>query len=432
MSEKSLKDRKLYLDKLIAFQDTDLIKVITGIRRCGKSSLMKLMSARIKNMGIAAECVLEINFESMNFAGMDDRKLYEYVIERVVAGKKMYLFFDEIQFVRNWQRAINSFRVDLNCDIYITGSNAYLLSSELSTYLAGRYVEIKLYPLSFSEFIDFSEFRIKEKRLPDGKIRKQLLDTENEVVQTRDVFDSYVRFGGMPPIMDSYPDQEKVTAVLDGIYSAVVVRDILERVRREGSRAVTDASLLRKLTMFLADNIGNNSSANSISKTLIYENLLTSKPGVPTVQAYMDALVEAYIFYEIKRFDIKGRDYLRTLGKHYIVDIGIRNYLLGFRGGDSGHVLENIVFFELLRRGYQVAVGKINNLEIDFIATKTDEKMYIQVTETMLEKQTRERELTPLLMIKDNYKKMVITMDSPIFPDNEGIQIVNALEWLLA
>lgn len=275
----------------------------------------------------------------MGIPDMDARGFYEYVKARICPNKRTYLFFDEVQKVHGWENAVNSFRVDFDCDIYITGSNAYLLSSELSTYLSGRYVEIKVLPLSFREFLDFHGYILTERKSP----------------------------------------------ALDGVYSAAVINDILEREKRKGQRNITDPVLSKKIILFLADNVGNNTSATSIGNTLVNEGLLENgtrktKPAVQTIQAYIEALTEAYIFYEIKRFDIKGKEYLRTLGKYYIVDIGLRNYLLGYRDGDSGHILENIIYFELLRRGYDVAIGKIDNQEVDFIATKADEKKYVQVT----------------------------------------------------
>lgn len=426
-----LKKRDRYLKKLIAFQDTEPVKVVTGIRRCGKSSLLKLMAEHLKNSGVSEEQIVEMNFESHAFKEMTADEFYNYVKEHVLPQKRMYFFFDEVQRVNNWEDAINSFRVDFNCDIYITGSNAYLLSSELSTYLSGRYIEIKVLPLSFREFIDFHGYRLKEKILSDKSSKKIIYDAENDPVDARDVFDLYVKYGGMPSIADVGLDVEKVSAVLDGIYSAVIVRDILERKKHDNIRQINDAVLLRKIMMFLADNIGNNTSSNSIKNTLINEKLIDNRPAVQTVSAYVNALTEAFVFYEIQRFDIKGREYLKTLGKYYIVDIGLRNYLLGNRGGDSGHILENIIYFELLRRGYEVSVGKINNKEIDFIAVKTNEKKYIQVTETMVSEETRQRELAPLTMVDDNYEKFIITMDKPIVTDIDGIRIINALDWLL-
>lgn len=326
----------------------------------------------------------------MGIPDMDARGFYEYVKARICPNKRTYLFFDEVQKVHGWENAVNSFRVDFDCDIYITGSNAYLLSSELSTYLSGRYVEIKVLPLSFREFLDFHGYILTERKSP----------------------------------------------ALDGVYSAAVINDILEREKRKGQRNITDPVLSKKIILFLADNVGNNTSATSIGNTLVNEGLLENgtrktKPAVQTIQAYIEALTEAYIFYEIKRFDIKGKEYLRTLGKYYIVDIGLRNYLLGYRDGDSGHILENIIYFELLRRGYDVAIGKIDNQEVDFIATKADEKKYVQVTESMNAPETRERELAPLRKIRDSYEKIVIALECNLTQTQDGIKIIRALDFLL-
>ena len=436
MQKNSLRKRDLYLKRMIAFQDTEMIKVMTGIRRCGKSSLMKLMAEHLRENGVADDQILEMNFESMSIPEMDARGFYEYVKARICPDKRTYLFFDEVQKVPGWENAVNSFRVDFDCDIYITGSNAYLLSSELSTYLSGRYVEIKVLPLSFREFLDFHDYTLTERKSPAGGVKKRIMDADGEVYDARELYDAYTRFGGMPMLADIGLEINRVTAALDGVYSAAVINDILEREKRKGQRTITDAVLLRKIIMFLADNIGNNTSATSIGNTLVNEGLLEdgkrkTKPAVQTIQAYIKALTEAYFFYEIKRFDIKGKEYLRTLGKYYIVDIGLRNYLLGFREGDSGHILENIVFFELMRRGYDVAIGKIDNQEVDFIATKTDEKKYIQVTETMNAPETRERELAPLRKIRDSYEKIVIALECDLTQTQDGIKIIRALDFLL-
>lgn len=436
MISTNLKNRDLYLQRLKAFQDTEMIKVITGIRRCGKSSLMKLMAQHLRNTDIASEQIIEINFESMRFSEMTVKEFYTYISARIVPGKRMYLFFDEVQRVSGWENAVNSFRVDFDCDIYITGSNAHLLSSELSTYLSGRYVEIKVLPLSFKEFLEFHGYTVKERKSPTGQVKKRICDADGEFFEAKELYEAYAKFGGMPMLADVGLETDKVTAALDGVYSAVVVRDILEREKRKGQRTITDSLLLRKLMMFLADNIGNSVSATSIGNTLVSEGLLEegrrkARPATQTIQAYIEALKESFIFYEIKRFDIKGKEYLKTLGKYYIVDIGLRNYLLGYREGDSGHILENIVYFELLRQGYDVAIGKIGNKEVDFIATKTDEKKYIQVTESMNAPETRERELAPLKKIPDNYEKIVIAMECDLPQDQEGIKIVSALDFLL-
>lgn len=436
MLHTNLRKRTLYLEQLKAFRDTEMIKVITGIRRCGKSSLMKLMANELRADGIEEKQIIEMNFESMRFSDMTAKEFYSYVADCVIPGKRMYLFFDEVQRISGWENAVNSFRVDFDCDIYVTGSNAHLLSSELSTYLSGRYVEIKVLPLSFREFLDFHGYTVTQRKSPTGQMRKRILDAEGESYDPKELYQAYARFGGMPMLADVGLETDKVTAALDGVYSAVVVRDILEREKRKGQRTITDSLLLRKLMMFLADNIGNSVSATSIGNTLVSEGLLENgsrkaKPATQTIQAYIQALTESFIFYEIKRFDIKGKEYLKTLGKYYIVDIGLRNYLLGYRDGDSGHILENIIYFELLRRGYDVAIGKLDNKEVDFIATKTDEKKYIQVTESMNAPETRERELSPLRKIPDNYEKIVIAMECDLPQDQDGIKIVGAVDFLL-
>ena len=436
MLHTNLRNRTIYLEQLKAFRDTEMIKVITGIRRCGKSSLMKLMANELRTSGITEEQIIEINFESMRFSDMTAKDFYAYVAERAVPGKRMYLFFDEVQRISGWENAVNSFRVDLDCDIYVTGSNAHLLSSELSTYLSGRYVEIKVLPLSFREFLDFHSYTVTQRKSPTGQMRKRILDAEGDSYDPKELYQAYARFGGMPMLADVGLETDRVAAALDGVYSAVVVRDILEREKRKGQRTITDSLLLRKLMMFLADNIGNSVSATSIGNTLVSEGLLENgsrkvKPATQTIQAYTQALTESFIFYEIKRFDIKGKEYLKTLGKYYIVDIGLRNYLLGYRDGDSGHILENIIYFELLRQGYDVAIGKIDNKEVDFIATKTDEKKYIQVTESMNAPETRERELSPLRKIPDNYEKIVIAMECDLPQDQDGIKIMGAIDFLL-
>lgn len=431
-----LKKRDPYLNKLIAFQDTEPVKVLTGIRRCGKSSLLKLMAVHLKDTGIADEQILEMNFESHEFRSMTADDFYGYVKEQVIPEKRMYLFFDEVQRVANWEDTVNSFRVDFNCDIYITGSNAYLLSSEYSTYLSGRYVEIKVLPLSFREFLNFHNFQLQEVKSSLGGTRKQITDSNGERYELREAFDAYMRFGGMPGIADVGLDQEKAMVLLDGIYSTVVVRDILEREKRRGQKRITDPILLRKIILFLADNIGNSVSISSVGNVLVNEGLLEAgtrkgTPSAHTVQAYVNALLESYFFYETKRFDVKGKEFLRTLGKYYIADIGLRNYLLGFRNRDRGHTLENVVYFELLRRGYDVAIGKVGSAEVDFIGVKPDDKLYVQVTESMVNEEVRRRELEPLQKISDNYQKVVLSMEPGLDSSYDGIQSVNLIEWLV-
>ena len=431
-----LKSRDHYLNKLIAFRDTEPVKVVTGIRRCGKSSLLKLMVQHLKGTGVEDNQIIEINFESHEFKKMNADDFYDYVKARILPEKRMYLFFDELQRIDHWEDTVNSFRVDFNCDIYITGSNAYLLSSEYSTYLSGRCVAIKMLPLSFREFIDFHGFEVKEVKSALGGTKKVVFHKSGDRYELREIFDAYMRFGGMPGIADVGLDQEKAMVLLDGIYSTVVVRDILEREKRRGQKQITDPVLLRNIILFLADNIGSTVSVSSIGNTLVNEGLLKDgkRKGIPsthTVQAYISALMESYFFYDIKRFDIKGKEYLRTLGKFYIVDMGLRNYLLGFRNRDSGHAIENVVYFELLRRGYDVAIGKVDQAEVDFIATKTDEKLYVQVTESMVSEEVRRRELAPLQKIRDNYEKIVLSMDTGLDSSYDGIKSLNLIQWLL-
>ncbi len=432
-----LKSRPNYLNKLIGFKDTEPVKVITGIRRCGKSSLLKLMIEHLKQNGVLPSQILYVNFESFEFVEFNSTKLYNYVKERIVANKRMYLFFDEVQRVKNWENAINAFRVDFNSDIYITGSNAYLLSSEYATYISGRCVEIKMLPLSFVEFIDFNDLTLKTEGGALGDKRTYAEDSSGSKYPLKEVFNSYLKFGGMPGITEFGLDQEKSLMLLDSVYSTIIVRDILDLANLRDKGPINDSVLLKKIVMFLSDNIGNNVSLSSIGNTLSNEGLLEDvrtkgKVSVHKLQYYVNALLESFFFYEIKRFDIKGKEYLKTLGKYYIVDLGFRNLLLGYRNRDIGHVLENIVYLELLRRGYDVAIGKIDNLEIDFIAQKADEKLYIQVTDDMSISSVTQRELAPLKKVKDNYPKIVLALNLGLETNYDGIKILNVIDWLVA
>ena len=288
-----------------------------------------------------------------------------------------------------------------------------------------------------NKIITFHDFEIRETKSALGGTRKQAFDKTGEHYELREVFDAYMRFGGMPGIADVGLDQEKALVLLEGIYSTVIMRDILERENRRGQKRITDPVLLKKIVMFLADNIGSSISVSSIGNTLVNEGLLEDgkrkgTPSAHTVQAYVNALLEAYFFYDIKRFDIKGKEFLRTLGKYYIVDIGLRNYLLGFRDRDSGHAIENVVCFELLRRGYDVSIGKVDNSEVDFIATKVDDKLYVQVTETMTSKDVRKRELPPLQKISDNYEKIILSLNTGMDSSYDGIKSINLIDWLIS
>lgn len=406
-------NRPIYLKALTEFRDKNIIKIVTGIRRSGKSTLLKLFAQQLRKDGVKDQHIIEMNFESIRFREITDYlALYTYVKERIPArGKnKTYLIFDEIQMVENWQKAIDSFQVDFDVDIYITGSNAYLLSGELSTLLSGRYVEIKMLPLSFKEFLDFYTF---EKT------------TTNE-----EKFQLYLKFGGMPAIHELNFNERRVNEMLEGIYSTVILKDVLERNK------VSDQMMLQKIVAFLSDNIGNITSPNSIGKVLasqgdIDEGKNRKNPASRTVENYIGMLLNAFIFYGINRYDIKGKQLLKTLGKYYIVDLGLRNMLLGYRDVDRGHILENVVYFELLRRGYRVTIGKVGEKEVDFVAERLNDKKYIQVTETMLGEQTRHRELEPLKNIEDNYEKIVLSMDKSYIQSYQGIKTINIIDYLL-
>lgn len=400
------------MEALTEFRDKNIIKIVTGIRRCGKSTLLKLFAQQLRRDGVRDEHIIEMNFESIRFKEITDYlALYNDVKAKMPAEGKTYLIFDEIQMVENWQKAIDSFQVDFDVDIYITGSNAYLLSGELSTLLSGRYVEIKMLPLSFKEFLDF--YRFEKNETNDEK------------------FQFYLKFGGMPAIHELNFNERRVNEMLEGIYTTVIVKDILDRNK------VTDQMMLQKIVAFLSDNIGSITSPNSIGKTLasqgdIDEGKNRKNPASKTVENYIGMLLNSFIFYGANRYDIKGKQLLKTLGKYYIVDLGLRNMLLGYRDADRGHILENVVYFELLRRGYRVTIGKVGEKEVDFVAERPNDKKYIQVTETMLGEETRRRELSPLKSIADNYEKIILSMDRSYIESYEGIKVLNLIDFLLS
>ncbi|MDR2600649.1 MAG: ATP-binding protein [Oscillospiraceae bacterium] len=400
-----MKNRQSYLNTLLEFLDKEVIKVIVGVRRCGKSTLLKLFTAELKKRKIPAKNIIHINFESMKYRDITDYNLfYDYVSECIPENGKVYLLIDEPQNVTGWEKAVNSFKVDFDCDIYITGSNASLLSSELSTLIAGRYVEIDLYPLSYKEYLDFHGIEKNDK-----------------------TFQNYLKLGGFPSIVELGENVDRINDVLDGIYNTVIVKDVIAKNK------IKDEELLQKIVAFLADNVGNSTSSNSIANSLVSEKRIdnTKKaPAVSTVESYINALEKAFIFYEAKRYDVKGKTLLKTLGKYYIVDIGLRNMLLGYRDVDRGHILENIVYLELKRRGYNVFIGKVDEKEVDFIAEKASHKLYIQVSETLGETSTLERELAPFRAIKDNYEKIIITNDKTFVESYEGIKVKNTVDWL--
>ncbi len=399
-----MKNRDLYLSQLIQYKDKSLIKVVTGIRRCGKSTLLSLFSNHLTDTGISKKNIIRMNFESFEFGHISDYKqMHSYIKERLLDDKqKHYLLLDEVQIIPSWEKAVNSFLVDANVDIYITGSNAYLLSSELSTLLSGRYVEIKMLPLSFKEYLDFIDSN------DQGTLQEQ--------------FNQYLKYGGLPTVVILLENTDTIGPFLEGIYNTVLMKDVIER------NNIRDSALLESILKFIAANVGNIVSAKRISD---YLNSSGRKTTGETIDNYLKMLEDAYIVYKANRYDLKGKMFLKTLEKYYMVDMGIRNQLTGLRDTDYGHMLENIVYLELIRRGYEVTIGKIGPVEVDFVGTKSNEKIYYQVSATILDGQTRERELRPLQAIKDNYPKVILTMDQPVFDDYSGVRIQNILDFLL-
>lgn len=402
--------RDEYLNQLKKWKDEQVIKVITGIRRCGKSTLLEMYRDYLKSEGVSDDRIISINFEELEYEELLDYKaLYNYIKERLHKTETTYIFLDEIQQVENFQKAVDSLYVKKNTDIYITGSNAYLLSGELATLLSGRYVEINMLPLSFAEFC---------------QIKKS--GDKNEL------FAEYMKNGGLPYITNLGDDSEKIDTYLEGIYNTIIVKDIEERQKRRESdpdkRKVTDIALLKNISRFLAGSIGSPISVKSIAD---YVTSSGRKVSQNTVDDYVEALTEPYIFYPVERYDVLGKQLLKKNRKMYIVDLGLRRHLLARQRYDLGFSLENIIYFELLRRGYSVNIGKIGASEIDFVARKNDNVSYYQVTASMTEESTFEREMSPLKGITDNYPKTVITLDRFTLGNYEGIEVVNAVDWLL-
>lgn len=408
---KELVDRPEYLNQLILNKDIDLVKIVSGIRRSGKSSILDLFHQHLLDTGIPEANIIHMNLESLRYRDLTDYlTFYDYVSERISHNGRTYLIFDELQTVEHWEKAIESFRIDFDVDIYITGSNAYLLSSEFSTLLAGRYIEIRVLPLSFKEFLTFYEF--------------------NPEISIEEKFQKYLQFGGMPALKEFQFNVSGINQALEGIYSTIVLRDVLQR------NPQINQNTLHKVMLFLSSNIGSITSPNKIGNVLSAEDDIkkTKEKNIAgkTVERYISMLQNAFIIYSINRYDIKGKQLLKTLGKNYLVDMGFRNLLLGYRDADRGHIIENIVFLELLRRHYRVYIGKVGENEIDFIAEKPEEKIYIQVTESMQSPETQQRELRPLQMIPDNYEKVILSMDRSFITSYDGIKAINLIDWLLS
>ena len=411
--------RPTYLERALMFRDTDLVKVVTGVRRCGKSSLLQLVREHIEGEGASVRSFASLNLEDRESGVRTDGELYEWCKSRMGEGKT-YLFLDEIQRVEGWHDVVNSLRVGFDCDIYLTGSNAFLLSGELATYLSGRYVEVKMLPLTFREYADFCGLR------PAGG-NSIMLREGGDPVLADDLVMRYLRFGGMPAIASLATTQAQHEAYLSSLYETVVVRDILDRERNATERAIRNPDMLRLVCEFLADNIGNTMSANGMAGALSQTAKVTDK----TVAAYVKALNDAYAFYPVKRYDLHGKAVLRTLPKQYIVDTGLRSYLMGYRGSDVGRVFENAVYLQLLHDGWSVHVGKLYQKEVDFVCLREGEVLYVQVTDSMADEATRERELSPLRSIADNHPKWVVVRQGSYPPDVDGIRIVRAADFFL-
>lgn len=402
-------ERKEYLKQLWSWKDEQVIKVVTGIRRCGKSTLLKQYQEKLLAEGIAREQMISINFEELeNEPLLDYQALYRYIKERLCDGKMTYIFLDEIQKVMSFEKAVDSLYVKDNIDIYITGSNAYMLSGELATLLTGRYVEISMLPLSFREY------------------------TQATGMQTEQAFSEYMKSGALPYIAVMDRTDEKVDIYLEGIYNTVIVRDIEERQARKerdaGKRKITDIALLKTIARYLASVIGSPVSVKSITDYLVSSG---RKVSPNTVSDYVEALTESFVFYSAERFDIVGKQLLKVNKKMYMVDLGLRNHILPRKYYDLGFSVENIVFFELFRRGNRVAVGKYGSAEVDFVARRQDVITYYQVTADMTAKETFEREMRPLRSIHDNYEKIVLTLDRFSTGNYDGIKVVNVVDWLL-
>lgn len=391
--------RRQYLDKLIKLRDKQIIKVVMGFRRCGKSTLLIQFRDHLKECGVEDRQIITVNFERLEYEHLlDPHALYNYITKRLQPDKMNYVFLDEVQMVPEYQKSVDSLFVRDNVDIYIyiTGSNAYMLSGELATLLSGRYVEIQMLPLSFAEYWE----------LVGG--------------DKRDAWKQYFVNGGLP--YTAYIEDEEIRSdYLSGIYNTVLLKDIVER------KKIQDVSLLKSVVRFLFDNIGNTVSSKKIADSLVSFGRKTTSA---TIENYITALTESFVLYKAGRYDVKGKQHLKSLEKYYVVDTGLRTLLLGKKNSDIGHILENIVYLEFIRRGYSVGIGKVGELEIDFIAEKSGSKVYYQASASVLDPVTFEREITLLRRVQDNYPKFIITMDD-ISSDNEGIQQVNVGDFLL-
>lgn len=389
-----------YLNQLIAFRDTQIIKIVTGIRRCGKSTLFELFCQHLRESGVEDNQIIRVNLEDPDYNELDDyMKLYNFIKEKLIPDRMNYIFIDEVQTVPQFQKAVDGLFIKNNCDVYITGSNAYMLSGELSTLLSGRYVEIKMLPLSFKEYMS-------------------AFDDQSDLIIK---YQNYIRNGSFPYILN-LNGRKEILSYLEGIYTTIVLKDIVAR------KKISDVGMLESVISYMFDNIGNLCSSTKIANTMTSAGRRIS---VHTVENYLSALVDSFILYKVDRFDVKGKQYLTTGFKYYLSDIGLRYYLLGTKRADEGHILENVVYLELLHRGYEVHIGKTDKSEVDFIAINDDGEEYYQVAYTVQDEDTLKRELLSLDSIKDHNPKYLITMDFTPLTSHNGIKQINALEWLL-
>lgn len=399
-----MRPRDRYLEQLTAYQGKSMIKIITGVRRCGKSSLLDLFEQHLLAEGVSRAAIIKMNFESLDYFEISNfQKLNDSVLALLHANEMNYILLDEVQEVKEWERAVNSLRLLPNTDIYITGSNAQLLASELSTLLSGRYIEVRMQPLSFKEFLDFNDLSSR------GDLQEP--------------FNLYLRYGGFPGISELMDYPERIPPLLEGIRNTIILKDIVQR------NAIRDVQLLESLVRFLCSSIGSMVSSKSIADYLTSSGRQTTHD---TIDSYLGMLESAYVFHRARRYDLKGKLHLKTQGKFYITDPGIRNNMVGFRDQDYGHVLENIVYLELIRRGYEVSIGRIGGREVDFVAVKPDNIAYYQVTMSMMNEEVQRRELAPLLAITDNYDKIILSMDRTPVSDYKGIRNVHIWDFLLA
>jgi len=406
-------DRKEYLDFLVKSKDRQIIKVVSGVRRCGKSTLFEIYKDFLLENGVAKNQIISINFEDMDYEELTDyKKLYEYIKSKMIEDKKNYIFLDEIQHVDKFEKVVDSLFIKENTDLYITGSNAYFMSSELATLLSGRYIELKMLPLSFKEYYQ-AKLEYEKLEQKENRISKTLIQYYNE----------YIVNSSFPYTLQLNSDLKNIHEYLSGIYNSVLLKDIVARLK------ISDVMRLESVVKYIFDNIGNLTSLSKIGNTL---TSMGRKTDVKTIEKYIKGLTDSLLVHEVSRYNIKGKEFLSTLSKYYVADLGLRQMILGNRNIDMGHILENVIYLELLRRKGNVYVGQFDKNEIDFVIINSNEIEYYQVALTVLDENTLKRELDAFKNIKDNYPKYLITLDDVMVnTDYDGIKVVNALEWLL-